>query len=112
MPSHSSVKAEVVDVRQIEPRAELAERFAAGVVEVAVVDAGRQAGEIELDAEVDRLARRQAFEQVGDFERLLAGFEREALGDSHRPLADAAVARELHLHAVRIAAQAWLRTGR
>ena len=40
------------------------------------------------------------------FERLLARFERHALGDPHRPIADAAVARELHLHAVRIAAQA------
>ena len=85
---------------------------AAGVVEVAVVAAGGQAGEVELDAEVERLARRQAFEQVGDLERLLARFERDALGDPHRPIADAAVARELHLHAVRVAAELALRTGR
>ena len=67
MPSHSSDEAEVVDVFKIEPRAELAERVAVGVVEVAVVAAAGQAGEVELDAEVDQLAGRQAFEQVGDF---------------------------------------------
>ena len=98
-------EAQVIDRFQIEPRAELAERIAVGVVEVAVVAAGGQAGEVELDAEVDRLAGRQTFEQVRNFERLPARFEREALGDSHLPTGDVAVARELHLHAVRIAAQ-------
>ena len=63
-------EAQSADVRQIEPRAELAEPIVAGVAEVAIVGAGRQAGEVELDAEVERLAGRQPFEQVGDFERV------------------------------------------
>ena len=36
---------------------------------------------------------------------MLAGLEREALGNAHWPLADATVARELHLHALGAAPQ-------
>ena len=88
MPSHSSDEAEVVDVFEIEPRAELAERIAVCVVEVAVVAAAGQAGEVELDAEMDQLAGRKAFEQVRDFQILAAGFQREAFGDLNRSIAD------------------------
>ena len=67
-------EAEVVDVFEIEARAELAERVAVRVVEVAVVAAAGQAGEVELDAEMDQLAGRQTFDHVGDSQVLAAGF--------------------------------------
>ncbi len=55
-------EAQAIDIFEIEARAELAERVAVRVVEVAVVAAAGKTGEVELDAEMDQLAGRQAFE--------------------------------------------------
>ena len=106
MPSHSSTRPRPARVVQVEPRAELAEAVAVGVVEVAVVGAGGQAGEVELDGEVQRPVLGQVFQQVGDLQRRAAGVERHALGDPHRHAAGGALADQLHLDAVGIAADA------
>ena len=49
---------------------------------------------------------RQVFQQVGDLQRRTAGVERQALGDPQRHAAGGAVAEQLHLDAVGIAADA------
>ena len=67
-------EAQVVHVFEIETRAELAERIAMRVVEVAVVATAGQAGEVELDAEMDQLAGRQTFDHVCDSQILAASF--------------------------------------
>ena len=53
---------------------------------------------------MQRPVLRQVLEQVGDLQRRAAGVERQALGDPHRQAAGPAVAHQLHLDAVRIAA--------
>src|ERR1700680_3791685 len=55
-------QAAFVCVDRVKPRAELTETAPFGAVEVAIVGAGGQAGEIELDREVQRMTRRQPFE--------------------------------------------------
>ncbi len=47
----------------------------------------------------------KAFDEIRNFERLAAGLEREAFGDSHLPIGDVAIARKLHLHPIRVAPQ-------
>src|SRR5262249_146194 len=54
-------EAERVDVRQIEPRAKLAQLAAVRTAEKPIVDARGHAGEVQFHAEVERFARRQPF---------------------------------------------------
>ena len=102
MPSHSSERPGSRRL-EIEPRTELAQRIAMGIVEVAIIATSRQAGKIELDAEMDWFARRQAFEQIGDLEVLAAGFEREAFGDLHWRSPTRPLRVSCSLHARRVA---------
>ena len=57
IPSHSSQSPSPRALAEVEPRAELAEAVAVEVVEVAVVGAGGQAGEVHLHGEVQRPVR-------------------------------------------------------
>ena len=55
---------------------------------------------------MQRLARHEPFEQIGDRQAAAAGLERHGLGDPHRQIAGGPLRSQLHLHAVGIAAQA------
>ena len=97
-------KAEALALAQIELRAKLSQAVAVQVVEVAVVGARGQAGKVHLDGEVQRPVLWQILQQIGDLQRGAAGVERQALGDLHRHPAGPAVADQLYLDAVRVAA--------
>ncbi len=106
IPSHSSTKPSFDRIDQVELRPQLTQPLPPRAVEEAVVGTGGQSGEIELDAEMKRLARNKPFEQIGNRQAAAAGLERDGFGNSHRQIAGGSLRSQLQLHAVGIAAQA------
>ena len=96
-------QAQAVDVRQVQPRAEIADRVAIGIAEVAVVDPAGHAGEVQLDREMRRAVPRQTVQKIDDLQRRAAGIERQALGDPQGLAVGSARSRKLNLDAVGVA---------
>src|SRR4051794_15831757 len=59
-------KSQMIDIRQLEPRAQVANGLAARIEEIPVTAVCRQPREIELHAEMHQLAGRQPFYQIRD----------------------------------------------
>ena len=93
IPSHSS-PGPSGRLRQIELRPQLPQPSTIGAVEEAIVGAGRQSGEIELDAEMEAIRSGQALPADNQSSKAAAaGLERDGLGDADRQIAGVVPAR-------------------
>ena len=102
--------AQLDRIFQVQLGVQRAESRVVSLVEEPILGVGRESGEIELHAEVQRPIRRQSFEQIGDLERGAAGFRRHPLGDLDGNAAGPSLACQQDLNPVRDSAESASRT--
>ena len=78
------------------------------MIEVAIVGAGRHAGEVELDGEAQRRLTRAILQHVANFQRVAAAGQTDFLGDAHALSGGLAVALQVEAQFAAHAIQAML----
>ena len=74
-------KFQLLNILEIQNRPQIAKLVALRIAEKSVILTIGQPGKIKLDAKMKRPVGGKSFDQVGNFQRIAAGVERDAFGD-------------------------------